>query len=351
MSYATGTANSLTDLLTALRNACVAAGWTLSGDVLHKGTCYAEVKIGTLGETGAPANGMIFVRPGNGKDGSNNLTDPATAGTGCGIGTIRAVQNVNSYPDWDWPVSYHIHVHASPDEVFLLVNYGGATKWQYLTFGQSPAPGCAGTGNWAASTVAEARTTGSYQGEDTVCASPNGTGPSGYYSTRTGVGPFWFLTGWGSTTSYGQAPFYFHGAVEFTTGAPVWSGTIEMLQSASATTTYQANRTISACPTGRYPLSRTPNAWNGETLLVPIQLVSSRADFKVSLVGRLAHIRMCRNDFIEDGAVITLGPDKWKVYPCFKKNTEYRDGYVSGSIGPTSGHSGTMAMAIRYDGP
>src|SRR5262245_27353299 len=108
MAYVTGTAANMTAVLTALRNACTANGWTLSGNILWKGTCYAEVRIGDNGETGAPTGTMLYVRAGNGKDGSNNLTDAATR-FGM-IGPLRVAGGAASWPDWDWPVTYFIHI-------------------------------------------------------------------------------------------------------------------------------------------------------------------------------------------------------------------------------------------------
>lgn len=357
MAYSTGTASTFAALLTALQNACTANGWTLSGDVLHKGTCYAEVKLGTLGETGAPANKMIFVRAGNGIDGSNNLTDPMTSGTypvgtGPGLGVIRALQYTANYPDWDWPVTYHAHVLTSPDEVYFLVSYGGGTKWQYLCFGQSPAPGNPGTGNWAAATVPESLAVSFFRGEDYLGAVINAYGGNGYYGNRFIVGPFWFMSRGGNSAGDGCLGSQMHGATEWTDGSAGWSSKTHSALEATVGTAYGANRTVGGSGITNNLVARTPNAWNNETLLAPIIIVSPRAEFKTSIVGHLKHLRMCRNDFLADGELITLGPDKWKVYPCFKKNATYRTAGDAGfSIPANMGHSGTLAMAIRYDGP
>lgn len=350
MSYTTGTANSFADLLTALRNACIAAGWTLSGDVLHKGTCYAEIKVGDMPDTAATPGQMIYVRMGNGIDVSNNLTDPMTIGLGHGIGVIRQTYS-GAFLDWDWPVSYHVHVHANPDEVFFVVNYRGATIFQHLYFGQSPAPGCGGTGNWSHATVPEPIGTNyHYFSEERIACSPSGLSPSWYYGVRLAAGPFW-VQGRGASNSIleGCLNFQFHGAPDFTDGTPGWSSKYGGFSNGGASTFGDVNRTVSAVVCDTPLLGRTPNAWNNETILCPIQIASPRVDSKTSIVGRLGHIRMCRNDFIEDGGIITLGPDKWKVYPCFKKGTGNRDGYTASNLFVS--HSGTVAVAIRYDGP
>lgn len=184
MAYITGTANSLSDLLAALRNACTANGWVLSGNVLRKGTCFAEIiAVPKVGLTTHADFGFLQVRGGNGIDSGNNLTDTpldyAAAWPACGvIGPNGNDRGVSTYTDWDWPVTYHIHVHASPDEVFLMVNYGAGQYWQGLSFGQSPSPGCPGTGNWVWASnprrAVDTGTAGRLGGRDTYVVNPQG---------------------------------------------------------------------------------------------------------------------------------------------------------------------------------
>jgi hypothetical protein len=48
---------------------------------------------------------------------------------------------------------------------------------------------------------------------------------------------------------------------------------------------------------------------------------------------------------------VTIGQDRWKIYPFFKKNIQYRNGTTGASPSGGTNHSGTLAMAIRHDGP
>ena len=89
----------------------------------------------------------------------------------------------------------------------------------------------------------------------------------------------------------------------------------------------------------------SPSAWNGESVLVPIQVITSRPSNLWSLVGELTHARYVRLDNLEPGQLITLGPDRWKVYPFYRKDATARDG------GDGIDHTGTLGWAIRYDGP
>jgi hypothetical protein len=56
---------------------------------------------------------------------------------------------------------------------------------------------------------------------------------------------------------------------------------------------------------------------------------------------------MTRNDNIDDGQILTLGSERWFIAPVYRKNTASR------AASPYNGatHSGTIAMAVRYDGP
>lgn len=339
MAYVTGTANSFADLLTALRNACTTNGWTLSGEILHKGTCYVQTRVGENGSTDTspvpPANSMLIVRIGNGKDGSNILTDtPHGTLGGPRMGRIKDTVS-NTYLDWDWPVTYHIHVNVSPDEVVMIVNYGSGQYFQTVMFGQSPSPGNAGTGNWAGGTVPNV--VGGYGGSPFSNANI-GMMASGTFSLYAGSYwcpfPFWQTSDGGLTGT--PANGCIHGAVN-SSGATIWS-------SVTAMPYFGANDGVTASAPLEPLALRSPNAWNSEAILLPMQLLQARPSSKSSIIGEFKHIRLVRNDFIDNGTVLIYGSDKWKVYPAFKKNAAVREGQ-----GIT--HSGTFAVAIRYDGP
>lgn len=345
MAYVTGVANSLAELLTALRNACTANGWTLSGNVLHKGTCYAEV-IHVPVSGSFTDLGFLQVCAGTGIDGSNLLTGRATAnyfGTGI-MGPLGNGASVNTTPaDWDWPVSYHVHVLTAPDEVYMMVNYGGFQYWQQIAFGQSPAPGCPGTGNWhyGFSPQRAQATWNRIYGSSQVVCNPGGSSLSSFNGgVISGAGPFW----WHSKDESNSIAVsgMFHGCLDHL-GATVWSDPRYTWQSATASriNVVSASRGVQPLPV------YSPNTWNNESHLIRMQIMQPRLEFKSSVIGELKHLRFVRNDFLDDGEVIPLGPDNWKVYPMYRKNVATRNG--GGNTG--ADHSGTCAIAIRYDGP
>lgn len=331
MPYETGSANSFADLLAALQAACTGNGWTLSGNVLHKGTCYAEVLVTQTQGSVVFANSALSVRAGNGIDGSNLLTDPCPVAPTLGI-----IPNNTVFVDFDWPITYHIHILTNPDEVYLVINHGAGQLWQNLCWGQSPSPGNAGTGNWCSATMCVYTYT--TFGAAPITITPGGGQIYSYNVYNLPCLPFfWQAAKEMSFPVYMNS--YIHGAINDSTGLPIWSDSSAPFAAGASPGLVTSALTCSPL------LNYSPNAWNSETALLPIQIIQSRPSSKTSMIGELQHARFCRNDYIDDGSIKPLGTDQWKIYPAFKKNIAARDGVLGGN------HSGTVAWAIRYDGP
>ena len=318
MAYVTGIANSMADLLAAIQSACTANGWTLTGSVLSKGTCFVQLTV--VGES-------IDVLAGTGYSGS------AITGTPYRSARLQAVSSIAI----TYPATYDIHVHAAPDEVYVLLNYN-VTRWGWLAFGQSPAVGIPGTGNWQAAMCSADATVGG------ICIAPGGIAPTAApAATSAAIGFRINASGTPQNSTDGQN-FRFHHGLDTAAG---WSSNGD---GAGVPDAYQTgwqsgpSRAVTVLPLAPQ-LARLPNLWNGETVLLPLQPHVYRASGKVSLVGELGHARCLRNDNLADGEVITLGADRWKAYPWHRKNTGARDG------GTNADHSGTLGWAIRYDGP
>jgi len=299
MAYVAGTATSVADLLTALQSACTANGWALSGTILSKGACYMQVKV---------VGGYLTVLGGTGNAGSDTLASPATPAAA--LGQLWAAD------PFAFPLTYEINVHTAPDEVYVVVNYA-VDRYQWLAFGCSPAAALPGTGNWFGASL---------------CRAAQVTGIS--MSTSQG--------GWNNF----QAPalFWQTSATNFFTGV-LHHGLDGLTWSAGAGG--GVANAADALPGATSLLSRQPNNWNGEVVLLPIQPCVARPSSKVSMVGDLGHARYLRNDNLAAGDIITLGPDRWKAYPWYRKNSAARDGAYSTALD----HSGTLGWAIRYTGP
>lgn len=308
MAYATGTANNMVDLLANIRTACTSNGWTLSGDVLHKtGASFTQI---------IAAVDSLEVLGGTGISGGNALTGPGP------IPTYFKAPDPTVNPI-TFPITYHIHVLTGPDEVYAVFNYG-LVYWGWLAFGRSPV-GASSVGSWyAAPTFAY----DAYRGDITISPTA-GPGSPGYYATPSRA-LFWDTRNHGSATSFVQ-----HGL-----DGNLWSGPDSWTSDVGS----------KACAVEGVGVlnQRQPNGWNGETVLVPIQPYVGRGSGFYSMVADLGHARYIRNDNYVDGEIITIGSDRWKTYPWFKKDTLNRDGSNWTSL---YAHTGTMGWAIRYDGP
>lgn len=157
-----------------------------------------------------------------------------------------------------------------------------------------------------------------------------------------GAIPFWQYTKDESTAR--PTPSQFHGVWMndgVTTG---WSSSRYNWNSSGNPST--AMNVVSSSRASQPLPQYSPNTWNDEAHLIRLQIMCPRLEWKSSIVGEVKHARFIRNDFINDGEVIDIGGEKWKVYPAYRKDVTNRNG--SGTSG--SDHSGTCALAIRYDG-
>lgn len=291
MAFVTGNANSISDLLLAIQNACTANGWTLSasGNVLYKGTCYMEVKI---------SGSSVNVRGGTGVDGSGNLTgatDQAAGQIALSWGRDPIV----------YPLTYFIHILTSPDEVYTVINYS-STCYQTVGWGQSTISGMTGSGNW----YCGAKGSGDY----------GGFGTNGEYSYADYAAGSLFMRWYDGAKSHG---------VDHKLDSATWRD--------SNFYGFEAYDSF----------NQSPNVWNSESILFPLRAYASRPSGFYSPVLECAHARGVRIDNLTDQQIITIGSDKWKIYPVFKRSSwNYQSGPPAQGTGSWyAGH------AIRYDGP
>lgn len=318
MAYITGAANSLHELAANFKNALINSGGSAVGNAVHLNDMFISF---TVSGNGVTQGSWLEMQVGVSFDGTNPV-DPVRST----IGPLIAPGGGSS---WGWPVVYHLHILDNPFEAFLLVEY--SSFWQILCFGQSPASGCPGMGVWGHGSLGAALYNNDIY-ENQLALSPDGV--------TVGYGYGWRLLS--------NIPFALS---SITTGG---SPTVSRIHAFSN----MADNIGWSAPQGTMlnggassllplrPLLRTqPNAWNLEATLLPCDIYQGRLESKSSLVGSLAHMRITRNDYLSDGAVVVLGADRWKVYPAYRRNTAQRDGANGVN------HSGTMAIAIRYDGP
>lgn len=299
MAYQTGSAATLADLLTSLRTFCTTNGWTLAGDVLSKGTCYTRLLVVGTG---------IEVLGGAGIDVGNGLTTPGPAVVNC--------DSPLTGEPVTWPVAYHFH--ATGNEVYAVCNFS-VTGWVYLAFGASPVAGLPGTGGWYSASLGGAAVTILSWATDYHFY----TGSSIDYNDVNATGLGW-CDGNASTTNT-----YVHHGLD----AGAWSAAISANVSGPVSSACAKTSGI-AGPL----LVRQPNAWNGESILIPVQPYIDRTSNKTSIIADLAHARYINIGNLDPGATITLGADTWRVYPF------YRKGAV---LAPGTTDSGWLGLACR----
>lgn len=298
MAYATGLANTLGDLVSAIQSACTNNGWTLSGEVLHKDDVHVRIQV--VGET-------VTFLGGTGIDGENELT-----GSGPNIVRMRALEQAFTFP-----LTYEVHILTDPDEVYVIINYA-VDFYQWAAWGQSTVEGLPGTGVWYAASCHANSSTNAISIAPQLGSAINGGNNPALLATSSA----------GGLSNDTQNGYVQHG-----------------LDSEAWNPANPANDNGLHGYTALHPLlSLLPNSWNDQTLLLPVVAYRLRSGSKVSLVADLAHARHCRIDFHDPGDIITLGEDRWRVYPCYRKDVANRNG------GNGIQHSGTLGFAVRYTG-
>lgn len=291
MAYFSGSAVDMAAVRTALVDACVADGWAWDGsaEVLSKGVMFLRLQVvgghlTLLGKTSAVAGNMP------------NVVSTATI-AGAPIA---------------FPLAYEIFCFAG--EVYLVINYN-VDSYQWCAFGLSTVQGLPGSGMWVGASTAAVS-------DNKIFISPGGNG-AGF---NTGYTPalFW-------RTSSGSVGVFNNAAVHSGLDGDGW-GWGDNLSPIGAN---------SLAPL----INLLPNAWNSEAVLLPIRAYKIRPSSKISLMADLEHARYTRVDNYVPGEIITIGDDRWKVFPWYRKNSAVRNG------GSSINHTGTFGWAIRYEGP
>jgi len=312
MPYYTGTANSATDLLNAIVTAGTGNGWTwdATNSMLYKAPIYGKLTVSGLN---------VLVQAALGYTGGT-LTTPAAKQVGITDRLQASGNTVLSYP-----VTYHIFVHTNPDDIIVAVNYQ-VSWWQWLAIGQARSFGVLGNAIWHWGTATSDISTSAG-----VAIHSSGSTKSGSVIGNTSGAPFWQPN---DETGFQNSSIYLN-----FNGYGWWNN-----PTGEYTTNPDNARATRAVP---QLLVTQPNAWNGEAVLVRIHIMAPQPSSLWSHVAELPHLRMTRNDNINDGQILALGSDRWFIAPVYRKNAATRDG--SDYFDAT--HSGTIAMAVRYDGP
>lgn len=301
MAYYSGSANNMAAVRSALTAACTSEGWTWDAgeEVLYKGSIFVQLQLSgeylrLLGRTGLTTGDAPHVVQ----------MGPFTSYSGAPL------------PALSWPVSYELFVFDA--EVYCIINYN-VDVYQWCAFGQSTVANLPGTGMWLGATGNNAKTVYHY-----------GLGMS--HNISYGSNVFCpVLFGRGSSGNAGGTESLVHSGLD---QQGWWSSTTEN------------GPHVGSLATLRPLLGCLPNEWNSEAILLPLRGYKLRFEHRISLVADLAHARYTRIDNYSPGQILTIGSDRWKVFPWYRKNTIERD-----ASNWRTNHSGTYGWAIRYEGP
>lgn len=299
-NYYSGSVNSLSALRDAVFSACQAEGWTVNGSILSKGTLFIQIDL---------ASPYLTFQGGTG------ITNGALTGANqCNVSiaeTLFPNAGAQGMPSITWPANYEIFIFSA--EVYVVLNYNVDT-YQWAAWGKSTVNGLPGSGMWFGATRR---------------------------STKSGSWPGWVMTPSSGGDLYG-APALFWSTSTWYTGTGFESYVHSGLEDGSW---YPLDSRDTSAP-GIAPIDPLirilPNAWNSEAVLLPIRAYQRRSSNKASLIADLEHSRHIRLDNLTPGEIVTLGSDKWKVFPWYRKASAARNG------GSNIGDSGTFGWAIRY---
>ena len=310
MAYYSGSFSSMANLVASVTTALATEGFSINGSTvavpsagvvtLTAGTNEVWLRVGDSGAGAASGGAGTLVNP-----------------------TPHRIAMAHPRTDWavTFPGAYHLFVDATEVWCFARVN---TDFYLWFGFGVSSVPGLSLSGLWVSASCGDVRSTDNYYG---------GISVSGEYQASPG---------------YPQAPL------------PFWAhlGSSFPLANSFVKSGFNGewDRSDVSCASAPFirpmlDVAYSPNAWNSEATLVPIRVFSARPSglWSLSLEAQNARHLRITNYAPED--IITVGPDRWMLFPWFRKNSAYNVNAFDGSTGNPQFHSGTFGVAIRYDGP
>jgi len=325
MSYQTGTATDFDDLKTKIIGFCTGNGFT------------DEASVGLLKKAGtsifvkfySSATAYIYFETSSNSDGLGNLTPVNVQTRSAMIPYYMADPN-----NITWPINYHFHYYAPENCVFIVMEYNNGYH-QWMAFGEIEKAMTFTGGLYAASSM------GSNSGNVT-----NANAVLIWDWDRLGISvnssadddaqicplPFWGFADGSSSTTLGH---HLYATIP---------GQTQTLWGTSMGVT--SNMRFSA-EHARPFRERSYGTWANAVILSPFFIILREqwGSGNGFYLGRLSQIRFCRMRFRNPGEVITIGPDKWKLYPAYLLNSN------SPTPSTNDKDSGDLGIAVRYDGP
>lgn len=316
MAYQTGTVNSLADIQTVIRTFLTGNGWTwdAGSSTIYKGTVFVQFV--------APTVDKVLFR------GTTALSAGLLTGNTVGMGRMVPVNTGNLPVPLTFPADYWAFLND--DEFYFVVRYD-VVRFQFVTWGKSSVDvGAAGAGTYLSGTVTGADFSAGYGNLAAGIAITPSTGGRLSWEGSRSAAPFW-MTVWGPEGGVNLTTDYVH--TNF--GTPSWG-----LGEANG---YNGYISVGNRYAGNLQ-SAIPNAWNGESPLLPIRAYKRLSESKIALVLDLQHARQCRVDNFNDAEIVSIGSDQWQVFPFHRRDFAARNGSVGSDY---IDHTGTFGWAIR----
>lgn len=386
MAYYSGTASSLEDLRTALVTHAVTDGWLATADTSFTGSIsgntltvtsmssgflavndiitgagvaanqsitafgtgtggvgtYSVSVSQTVASTAMTQSGRVLSKAGvffKISTTTTNLTclgceSNAGAGQAPNVVSIGRLWSGLSNPTYQLNFPCNYEIFGFGQEFYLVVNYD-VSIYQWLAFGKTTVPGIPGQGGWCGGSVGfwsiDAYTGGNVTLPFRWDMTSGGSAPISFNQRQIAPILFWYR----NTTSSLTSPEPRNCWVNHGLDGHGWKWG-------------DSNQSPPIGARGPSNLLRVlPSAFNGDTVLVPLRAYKERPSFKCSMVADLEHARHVRIDNLSPGDIITIGSDRWKVFPWYRKSFTDR----SGSSSLATDHTGTLGLAIRYQGP
>lgn len=291
MAYYTGQCSSYQHLADILVEKCQAQGWVWQDGILSKHKIKIKLWVCNTPQSYKTGEGIVLSAI------TNNVVADIQPRLG-GFGVIN---------EPIFPAHYHLFVFEY--EVYLVMKFD-IDKFYYLTLGQSLPFGSV----WVSANAPQ------------YC----------YENSWISIG-----TNYGGTSARSDS---------VTSSAPFWGRIYHNLNWCNSTILHHLDgHTWSSHLSQAYvnfePLiERLPTAHFSDSPLLPYNIFLERPENKLSLVAQFENARFVRVDNYEPEQILTLGHERWIVFPFFRKNVQQRDG------GYNIQHTGTFGWAIRYEG-
>lgn len=314
MAYYSGQASSYQELQNVLVNACVAQGWSWADGILS----YSELFLKITSQVDLSNGQGLSIQGGTGKNGNNLINGSMVKPR---IGDLAKAALI---PNITFPIQFKIFIFDNPVECFLVIRFA-VDRFMYLAFGMSTIKG---SSIWISGSISNkwnTETSQSYAKYNCFSGYPSGGG-------QTGIVPSWSLMTGFFWKNEGDTDADLNNSAIYSEVDDIFWGGVNQIQ-------------LSASDAIQPLFSRLPSKWSDNSPLLPVQVSLSRPSNKKSIVTEIHNARYLRIDNYEPEQIITLGFDKWMIFPFHKKNITSKD------AGYGIDHSGTLGWAIRYDGP